>query len=69
MYSSLANAVSMVASIISQVILFVVSGYLIIKSIVSVGVIFSIANLSSSIFNYTRGAAYNIVTAKAASKI
>ena len=69
MYSSLANAISMVASIISQVILFIVSGYLIIKSIVSVGVIFSIANLSSSIFNYTRGAAYNIVTAKAANKI
>lgn len=68
-YTSFANSISMIVSIISQVTLFILSGYLIVHSIISVGVIFSIANLSSCIFNYTRGAAYNIVTAKSTAKL
>ncbi len=63
--SSVANSSSMMASIISQVLMFIVTGYLIIDGKITTGVIFSIANLTSCLFNYTRGAAYNIVTMRA----
>ncbi len=62
--SATANSVSMMASIIAQSVMFLVTGYLIIRGEVTTGVIFSIANLTSCLFNYTRGAAYNIVTFK-----
>jgi len=67
--SSTANSLSMMSSIIAQVIIFIVTGYLIIKGEITTGVIFSIANLTSCLFNYTRGAAYNIVTFKATFKL
>lgn len=67
--STIANSVSMTASIIAQTIMFIATGYLIIKGKVTTGVIFSIANLTSYLFNYTRGAAYNIVTFSATSKL
>ncbi|WP_064616699.1 ATP-binding cassette domain-containing protein [Streptobacillus moniliformis] len=68
-YSTIANSSSMFASIISQVIIFIVTGYLIIKGEITTGVIFSVANLTSTLFNYTRGAAYNIVTFRACFKL
>ncbi|WP_208854007.1 ATP-binding cassette domain-containing protein [Streptococcus equinus] len=67
--SSCANSLSMMSSIIAQVIIFIVTGYLVIKGEITTGVIFSIANLTSCLFNYTRGAAYNIVTYRATAKL
>lgn len=67
--SSSANSLSMMSSIIAQVIIFIATGYLVIKGEITTGVIFSIANLTSCLFNYTRGAAYNIVTYKATTKL
>ncbi len=67
--STIANSVSMTASIIAQTIMFIATGYLIIKGKVTTGVMFSIANLTSCLFNYARGAAYNIVTFSATSKL
>ncbi len=67
--SATANSISMMASIIAQVVMFIVTGYLIIHGEVTTGVIFSIANLTSCLFNYTRGAAYNIVTFKGTFKL
>lgn len=52
--SATANSISMMASIIAQVVMFIVTGYLIIHGEVTTGVIFSIANLTSCLFNYTR---------------
>lgn len=63
--STIANSCSMMASVIAQVVMFIVTGYLVMNGSVTTGVIFSIANLTSCLFNYTRGAAYNIVTLKA----
>ncbi|HEP1263216.1 TPA: ATP-binding cassette domain-containing protein [Streptococcus pyogenes] len=67
--SSSANSLSMMSSIIAQVIIFITTGYLVVKGDITTGVIFSIANLTSCLFNYTRGAAYNIVTFKATIKL
>ena len=67
--SSTANSLSLMSSIIAQVIIFIVTGYLVMRGSITTGVIFSIANLTSSLFNYTRGAAYNIVTFKATFKL
>ncbi|MGO2646036.1 MAG: ATP-binding cassette domain-containing protein [Lactococcus cremoris] len=67
--SATANSVSMMASIIAQSAMFLVTGYLIMKGEVTTGVIFSIANLTSCLFNYTRGAAYNIVTLRGTFKL
>ncbi len=49
--------------------MFIVTGYLIIHGEVTTGVIFSIANLTSCLFKYTRGAAYNIITFKGTFKL
>ncbi|WP_231501460.1 ATP-binding cassette domain-containing protein [Oceanivirga salmonicida] len=67
--STIANSTSMLASIIAQTVIFIATGYLIIKGEITTGVIFSIANLTSTLFNYTRGAAYNIVTFRASFKL
>ena len=66
---STANSLSLMSSVVAQVIIFMVTGYLVIKGEITTGVIFSIANLTSCLFNYTRGAAYNIVTFKATFKL
>ncbi len=67
--SSTASSLSLMSSIVAQVIIFIVTGYLVIRGEITTGVIFSIANLTSCLFNYTRGAAYNIVTFKATFKL
>lgn len=53
--SSTANSLSLMSNVVAQVIIFMVTGYLVIKGEITTGVIFSIANLTSCLFNYTLG--------------